>query len=167
MTLPVNEKILVLSTGGTIDKDYFDRITEYQVGEPSVINILKDANLNPQFEFVEVIKKDSLDVNDDDRALMSQAILASDCKKILITHGTDTLVDTAKYLQHAITQRAVVLTGAFKPAIFKSTDASINIGTALGALSVLQEGVYVAISGRVFPADNVKKNYEKNQFEPL
>jgi len=86
--------------------------------------------------------------------------------KILITHGTDTMVKTARYLA-PIKGKTIVLTGALQPALFKTSDALFNIGCAIGALQVLKEGTYIAMNGKVLQADNVRKNVEKNRFEEL
>jgi L-asparaginase len=157
-------KIKFFTTGGTIDKVYFDARSEYQVGSPQVIEILKDSNVNFEYEVVSVLQKDSLEMTDDDRAVVRNAIAADTCDKIVITHGTDTMVDTARYLL-GIEGKTIVFTGALEPARSRYTDAIFNVGCAIGAVQALPPGVYIAMNGRVFAANNVKKNYEARRFE--
>jgi L-asparaginase len=157
-------KIKFFTTGGTIDKVYFDARSEYQVGSPQVIEILKDSNVNFEYEVVSVLQKDSLEMTDDDRAVVRNAIAADTCDKIVITHGTDTMVDTARYLL-GIEGKTIVFTGALEPARSRYTDATFNVGCAIGAVQALPPGVYIAMNGRVFAADQVKKNYEARRFE--
>jgi L-asparaginase len=167
----VIKDLLVLTTGGTIDKVYFDAKSHYQIGEPAVIAILKAMNLGINISFQEMCRKDSLEITSDDRAQLSQAILASNIDHILITHGTDTLIDTAKSLEHLptkyLTTKVIVLTGAMQPAAFKETDAIFNIGTAIGALCCAAPGIYIAMNGQVFKANFVVKNYDTRRFEVL
>ncbi len=157
-------KIKFLTTGGTIDKVYFDARSEYQVGSPQVSEILKDSNVNFEYEVVSVLQKDSLDMTDDDREAIRQAVAADPIDRIVITHGTDTMVDTAKHLI-GIADKTIVFTGALEPARSRYTDATFNVGCAIGAVQTLPPGVYIAMNGRVFAADKVKKNYEARRFE--
>jgi L-asparaginase len=160
----VIENLLVLTTGGTLDKVYFDAKSHYQVGEAVIISVLKSMNLSMSITFQEICKKDSLEINEEDRTRLRQAILASSAEHVLITHGTDTMVDTAAALEN-ITNKIIVITGAMQPAAFKETDAIFNIGTAMGALACSTPGIYIAMSGQVFTADSVFKNYETRRFE--
>jgi L-asparaginase len=173
----VIKDLLVLTTGGTLDKVYFDAKSHYQIGEPAVIAILKAMNLAVNISFQEICKKDSLEINSDDRAQLGHAILASNTSHILITHGTDTMIETAKFLNNVLlekcanktdkTDKLIVLTGAMQPAAFRETDAIFNIGTALGVLSCATQGIYIAMNGQAFKADSVFKNYETRRFEAL
>ena len=112
------------------------------------------------------MKKDSLDLTDRDRAVIHRAVSKDPADKIIITHGTDTMVQTAKQLS-TIQDKVIVLTGALKPALFKTTDAVFNIGCAVAAVQVLPPGVYIAMNGRIFQHDNVKKNRRTGQFETI
>ena len=123
-------KIKFFTTGGTIDKVYFDAASEYEVGSPHVVEILRDANVNFEFELESVLSKDSLDMTDDDRLMLRRRIEAETCRKIVVTHGTDTMVETGKYLA-GIAGKTIVLTGSMQPGRFRVTDAVFNIGTAL------------------------------------
>jgi len=158
------KKLLILTTGGTIDKVYFDAKSQYEVGEPVVSSVLKAMNVSFDFEVEAICKKDSLELDDSDRAQIAEKISNSNASHILITHGTDTMSDTANYLPKQ-TQKVIVFTGAMQPAIFKETDGIFNIGTALGILSSSEPGVYIAMNGRRFDVDNVFKNYETKRFE--
>jgi len=160
------QKISVITVGGTIDKIYFDAKSEYEVGPPNIESVLDELNLSIHYSITSLLRKDSLDMTDEDRALIYETVKNDSSDKILITHGTDTMVKTARYLA-PIKGKTIVLTGALQPALFKTSDALFNIGCAIGALQVLKEGTYIAMNGKVLQADNVRKNVEKNRFEEL
>lgn len=157
-------KIKFFTTGGTIDKVYFDARSEYQVGEPQVLEILKDSNVAFEYEVESILQKDSLEMTDEDRRAIRSIIENEPCERIVITHGTDTMVDTAKFLI-GIPNKTIVFTGAMEPARSRYTDATFNVGCAIGAVQTLSHGVYIAMNGRVHSADRVRKNYELRQFE--
>ncbi|MBI5348008.1 MAG: asparaginase [Chloroflexi bacterium] len=157
-------KIKFFTTGGTIDKVYFDAKSVYQVGSPQVAEILKDANVSFEFEITEVLHKDSLEMTNEDRLEVRRMVENDLCERIVITHGTDTMVDTAKCLL-GIPNKTIVFTGAMEPARSRYTDATFNVGCAIGAVQTLPSGVYIAMNGRVYAADKVKKNYEAKRFE--
>ena len=156
--------LLILTTGGTIDKIYFDDKSDYQVGEPQIGRILKELGVVIPFTVVPVMRKDSLHIDADDRQALKAAIQARDESHILITHGTDTMVETAKVLAE-IPGKTMVLTGALNPASFRGSDAEFNIGTAVGAVQCLPPGVYIAMNGRIWDPAKVKKNVSANRFE--
>jgi L-asparaginase len=160
------EKLLVLTTGGTLDKVYFDALSEFQVGDAVAPGILTAMNVNFEFQHKEVCRKDSLELTDEDRLVLKSLIEASDAKYVLITHGTDTMVDSAHYIGEQ-PGKVIIFTGAMQPAAFTNTDAVFNIGTAVGAFSVAQSGSYIAMSGQVYPATNVYKNYQTKRFEGM
>ena len=159
-------KIKIYTVGGTIDKVYFDRKSTYEVGEPKIGEILKEANVNLEYEISSILHKDSLDMTDEDRQLIFDEIAADDHRHVLLTHGTDTIIQTAKKLE-TIPDKVIVLTGAMTPARFKHSDAAFNIGCAVAAAQVLTPGVYIAMNGRIFDPDDIKKNLEKDWFEEL
>ncbi len=159
-------KISIITVGGTIDKIYFDAKSEYEVGPPNIEKVLGELNLSIDYSIISLLRKDSLDMTDSDRSLIYKTVKKDPSDRILITHGTDTMVETAKYLAD-IKGKTTVLTGAHEPALFKTSDALFNIGCALGALQALEEGAYIAMNGKVFQANQVKKNVEKNRFEEL
>ncbi len=159
-------KIKIFSVGGTIDKVYFDRLSEYQVGFPSVREILDGLPIAFEYDVESLLRKDSLDMDETDRERVLQHVAADPNTKILITHGTDTMIETAQKLS-AITDKCVVLTGAMEPARFKSSDAVFNVGVAVGAVSALPNGVYIAMNGRLFNPFTCRKNREKRVFEEV
>jgi len=158
------EELLVVTTGGTIDKVYFDDKSDYQVGEPQIGRILKELGVAFRFNVIPILRKDSLHIDAADRELMRATIAAQAARHVLVTHGTDTMVDTAKVLA-AVADKTIVLTGALNPAGFRGSDAEFNIGTAVGAVQSLPAGVYIAMNGRVWNPARVRKNVAANRFE--
>ena len=158
--------MLILTTGGTIDKVYFDATSEYEVGEPTIEHIFREAGVTLEYRLVSLMRKDSLEITDEDRAVIRREIESSDENQVLITHGTDTMSLTAEFLL-GIEGRTIVLTGAMAPARFRTTDAIFNVGCALGAAQRHQPGVYLAMNGRIFEAGKVRKNLEARRFEEL
>lgn len=158
------EKLRIFTTGGTIDKIYFDAKSEFEVGEPQIGDILREMGVQFPFEITSLMRKDSLDLTDADRALIRDAVAKDPAARVLITHGTDTMTETAAVLQ-GIASKTIVLTGALNPAKFRGSDAIFNIGGAVAAAQTLPPGVYIFMSGRVFDACKVRKNREKNRFE--
>ena len=157
-------EIKILTVGGTIDKIYFDAQSEFRVGDPQIGELLQEANVNFDYSIQSLLRKDSLDMNDEDRQLVRVAVEQETVDRILITHGTDTMADTARALV-GVTGKTVVLTGAMQPARLRVSDAIFNIGFAIAALQQLEEGVYVAINGQVFDPLHVHKNLEQQRFE--
>ena len=160
------DELLVVTTGGTIDKVYFDDKSDYQVGEPQIGRILKELGVAFRFNVIPILRKDSLHIDAADRELMRATIAAQAARHVLVTHGTDTMVDTAKVLA-AVADKTIVLTGALNPAGFRGSDAEFNIGTAVGAVQSLPPGVYIAMNGRVWDPGRVRKNVAANRFEAL
>lgn len=160
----LGEAIRIFTTGGTIDKIYFDDRSEFQVGEPQIGSVLKEANVTQGYEIVPLLRKDSLDLTDDDRKLIRQAVNSCPLKRIIVTHGTDTMITTAKVLKK-IGDKTVVLTGAMQPAKFRFTDAVFNIASAFTAVQILPPGVYIAMNGKIFDPVQTIKNRELNRFE--
>lgn len=156
--------IKIYSTGGTIDKVYFDAESAYKVGEPQIISVFNDANVTFSYEIESLLRKDSLDLTDEDRMFIRARIAADPARHIVVTHGTDTMTRTAMTLKD-IHGKVVVLTGSMVPARFRATDAIFNIGCAVGAVQALREGVYITMNGRIFPAGSARKNLEKQCFE--
>ena len=158
--------IRFLTTGGTIDKIYFDALGEYEVGESLVQHILGEGLAQFDFDVVSLFRKDSLEITAEDRQKIRSAIEDDSNSLFVVTHGTETMVETAEALV-GIAGKTIVLTGALSPARFRSTDAVFNIGLAVGAVQSLAPGVYIAMSGRVFQAGKVRKNRSRNRFEPI
>jgi len=158
--------ITIYTTGGTIDKVYFDAKGGYEVGAPMVRQILEHGRVNGEIPIVELLRKDSLEMTAADRVAIRDAIAASSATRVVVTHGTDTMVETALALQ-GIAGKTIVLTGALQPARFADSDAEFNLGLAIGAVQALPAGVYIAANGQVFPANAVRKNTKLNRFESI
>lgn len=156
----------IFTTGGTIDKVYFDAKSSFEVGEPQIESVLHEANLVIDYKVTSLLRKDSLELTDEDRSLIRQAVLDSVADRIVITHGTDTMINTAIALE-AIPGKTIVLTGAMQPARFRLTDAVFNIASAMMAAQTLSEGVYIAMNGRIFNPHRTRKNVELNRFEDI
>lgn len=157
-------KVCIVTTGGTIDKVYFDAKSAYEIGESHVPDILRESNVTLEWEVVNVLRKDSLELTDADRLLIRAAVESCAESRVVVTHGTDTMVETAKALQ-GIPGKTIVLTGSLSPARFKSSDAVFNVGMALGVAQTAPEGVWITMNGRLFDPDHVRKNREVNRFE--
>ena len=159
-------RIKIFTTGGTIDKVYFDEKSAYEVGTSKISEVLKEANINLSFTIESLFRKDSLELSDMDRENIHRHVTSEKLKRIVITHGTDTMIDTARRLS-GIAGKTIVLTGAMAPARFKASDAAFNIGGAVTAVQILPEGVYIAMNGRIFDPNKVRKNHSKNKFEEI
>ncbi|MDT8408326.1 MAG: asparaginase domain-containing protein [Wenzhouxiangellaceae bacterium] len=160
------KRLQIITTGGTIDKIYFDEKSDYQIGEPAIGRILTDLHCAFRWHIQPLLRKDSLELNDADRDLIRKAVEASDDRHFLITHGTDTMVETAQSLA-GLEDRVIVLTGALNPARFLGTDAVFNIGCAVGAVQTLASGVWIAMNGRIWDPRKVRKNRDENRFEAI
>lgn len=158
--------IRIFTVGGTIDKIYFDAKSSCEVGPPNITEVLSGLSLNLDYEVVSLMQKDSLEMTYADREAIRQAVTASPENEIVITHGTDTMVDTAREL-HTIPNKTILLTGALSPALFKNSDAMFNIGAALTAAQTKLAGVYIAMNGVIFDYDKVRKDVENNRFMAL
>lgn len=158
--------IEIITTGGTIDKLYFDAKSSFQVGDPQIPELLREANLVLDLKVTPLLRKDSLDMTDADREAIRQAVSTSPQNQIVITHGTDTMIQTALQLVD-IAAKTIVLTGAMQPARFRATDALYNVASALTAVQTLPAGVYIAMNGRIFNPRKARKNVAENRFEEL
>ena len=156
--------IRFITTGGTIDKIYFDALSQFEVGESVVQHILTDGLVDFEYDVVPMFQKDSLEIDDSDREKLRDYISGDDATHYVITHGTDTMPATAEVLS-SLDDKTIVLTGALTPARFRTTDAVFNVGMAVAAVQVAKPGVYIAMSGQVFEAGAVRKNRAENRFE--
>jgi L-asparaginase len=156
--------LTIVATGGTIDKIYFDDKSNYQIGAPQIGEILNQLGVAFTFDVIALMRKDSLHMDDADRDLIRRTILAQPHRHVLVTHGTDTMVETARVLAD-IPGKTIVLTGALNPARFQGSDAVFNIGCAVGSIQALPDGVYIAMNGRVWDPQRVRKNVAANRFE--
>jgi L-asparaginase len=158
--------ISILTTGGTIDKIYFDALSEFKIGDPQIAEVIKYVHAAFTHEVKVVLRKDSLEFDDADRKTIRTAVINASSDKVLVTHGTDTMCETGRELI-GISGKTIVLTGALTPARFRETDAVFNIGFALACVQILPPGVYIAMNGRVFDPRKTRKNRERNIFEPV
>jgi len=157
-------RIRFITTGGTIDKIYFDALSQFEVGESVVQHILTDGLVDFEYDVVSLFQKDSLEIDDDDRKVLRDFIANDDATHYIITHGTDTMPETAEVLSD-LDGRTIVITGALTPARFRTTDAIFNVGMAVATVQVAKPGVYISMSGQVFEAGAVRKNRAENRFE--
>jgi L-asparaginase len=157
-------RVLIVTTGGTIDKTYFDAKSDYEIGDSKVPEILEESNVTLDYEVLNLLRKDSLEMTDADRELVRRTLEARPEERVVVTHGTDTMVETARAIQ-GVAGKTIVLTGSLSPARFRNSDAVFNIGLAIGAVLSLPPGVYLAMNGRIFTPDRVRKNRERNCFE--
>lgn len=160
-------KVHIVTTGGTIDKIYFDALSDYQIGDPVIGDLLQKIGVGFDFDVHSLMRKDSLELTDTDRQLIVDTVKAADSGYVLVTHGTDTMVETGQWLKRQVPEKRIVLTGALQPAAFRETDAVFNIGCALGALQCVAPGAYVSMNGQIFDVLKVKKNRDANRFESL
>jgi len=147
--------IKIFTTGGTFDKVYYDALSEFKIGE---------ANVNFSYEVESLLKKDSLEIDEQDRNSIRNAVAGAGESKILIIHGTDTMVDSAMALED-IDNKTVVLFGAMQPARMRYSDAMFNLGVAITAVQILSEGIYIAMNGQIFDPREVTKNRAQSCFE--
>lgn len=155
--------ITILTTGGTIDKQYFDALSQYQITDTMVARLLEVARVTIPFEIVEVARKDSLELDDDDRVRLVSSAREARSDRIVVTHGTDTMTVSGQALAE-VTGKTIVLVGALTPARFSESDAAFNLGMAFAVAQVAPPGVYITMNGTVFPADDVIKDRERGAF---
>ena len=158
--------ICFITTGGTIDKVYFDAKSDFEVGETVLSHVLHQGETGFDYRIVELMRKDSLELSDEDRRLIRATVAGGAERRFVITHGTDSMVETARALL-GIEDKIVVLTGALSPARFLSTDAEFNVGMAVAAVQCQPPGVYIAMNGRIFDPLKVRKNRAANRFEAI
>ena len=158
--------IRIFTTGGTFDKVYYDALSEFQIGEPMAAALLEEANVNFDYEIESLLKKDSLEITDEDRESIRNAVEQAAESLILITHGTDSMVASARALK-GIDNKTVVLFGAMQPARMRYSDAMFNLGVASAAVQILPAGIYIAMNGQIFDPLKVTKNRAQARFEPI
>lgn len=156
--------IKIFTTGGSLDKGYSTRESDFVVLGPQVSGILETANVTVPYDVEPLLRKDSLELTDADRALIRQRVEEDPAQRILITHGTDTMALTGRVLE-GIPGKVVVLTGAMQPAAFRESDGPFNVGFAVAALQTLPPGVYLAMNGKIFQPRQVRKNARLDRFE--
>ncbi|MCP4980924.1 MAG: asparaginase [Gammaproteobacteria bacterium] len=156
--------IRIFTTGGTFDKIYFDALSEFRIGEPIVGQLLEEANVSFEYCIRSLLKKDSLEIDDAEREMIRDAVCNVEESKVMITHGTDTMIDTARALLD-IPHKTIVLFGSIQPARMRYSDAMYNLGVASAAVQFLPNGVHLAMNGRIFDPGKVIKNRAQSCFE--
>ena len=157
--------IRILVTGGTFDKDYNELTGQLFFKDTNIAEMLRLGRSRVDVTIHTVMMLDSLEITDADRALIVQHCAQSPEDRIVITHGTDTMTETAAAIAREIKDKTIVLTGAMIPYAFGSSDGLFNLGSALSFVQILPPGVYVAMNGKCFPWDRVRKNRERGEFE--
>ena len=152
-------------TGGTFDKEYDEINGRLYFKDTHVREMLKLGRCHADIEVRTLMMIDSLEMNENDREIIYKSCIEADPDRIVITHGTDTLAVTARYLGERIHEKTVVLVGALIPYTFGSSDGLFNLGSAIAFAQTLPPGVYVAMNGRCFQWDNVRKNRSTGYFE--
>jgi len=160
-------KIRLLVTGGTFDKEYNEIEGTLFFKDTHVREMLGLGRCRLDLEVRTLMMIDSLEMTDVDRELILKSCLAPDSDRVVITHGTDTMAETARYLGERVKDRTIVLTGAMVPYTFGSSDGLFNLGSALAFAQAISPGVYVAMNGRCFDWNNVRKNKTSGAFEEL
>ena len=159
--------IRILITGGTFDKEYNERTGQLFFKDTHIAEMLRLGRSRVEVTIRTVMMIDSLEMTEADRALIVQNCLQSDEDRIVITHGTDTMSESATAVARAVSGKTVVFTGAMIPYAFGSSDGLFNLGSALSFVQVLPPGVYIAMNGKCFPWDRVRKNRERGEFEEI
>lgn len=161
------DKIRILVTGGTFDKEYNELTGELYFHDTHVPEMLALGRCLLDVAVEKVMMIDSLEMTEADRARIADRCRSAPESRIVITHGTDTMVETAAHLARFVAGKTVVLTGAMVPYKFGSSDGMFNLGSALAFVQTLPPGVYIAMNGRYFRWDRVRKNRERGVFEGL
>jgi L-asparaginase len=159
--------IRIFVTGGTFDKEYNELNGELYFKDTHLYEMLRLGRSRLELEITTLMMMDSLDMNEQDRHTIARACQDVPENRILITHGTDTMPETAALLAGLIRDKTIVLTGAMVPYKFGSSDGLFNLGSALAFVQTLPPGVYVAMNGKIFEAENVRKNKTRGEFETI
>ncbi|KYC53448.1 MAG: L-asparaginase II [Candidatus Methanofastidiosum methylothiophilum] len=160
-------KIKIFITGGTFDKEYNEIKGELFFKDTHLPEMLNMGRCRVLVEIRTLMMIDSLDMKDDDRKIILENCKNTKEERILITHGTDTMIETAKLLAKDIQNKTIVLTGAMIPYKFGSFDGLFNLGSALAFVQTLPKGVYIAMNGKYFHWDKVRKNKDLGEFEDI
>ena len=159
--------IRILVTGGTFDKEYNERNGELYFKDTHLAEMLQRGRSRIEVTIRTIMMIDSMEMTDSDRALVVQNCAQAPEDRIVITHGTDTMTETAAAVARSVREKTVVLTGAMIPWAFGSSDGLFNLGSALSFVQVLPPGVYIAMNGKCFAWDRVRKNRERGEFEEV
>lgn len=164
---PKNLPIRILATGGTFDKEYNEITGELYFKETHVPRMLELGRCRAAVDIRTLMMIDSIHMTDEDRETIARNCLKAKEDRILVTHGTDTMTETAAVLARRVKNKTIVLTGAMVPYTFGSSDGMFNLGSAIAFLQILPPGVYIVMNGRSFTWDNVRKNKSRGVFEEI
>jgi L-asparaginase len=159
--------IRIFVTGGTFDKEYNELDGKLFFKDTHLPEMLKLGRCEVDVEIRTLMMIDSLEMNDADRRIILEQCLQSKEEKIIVTHGTDTMEETARILGKGVQGKTIVLTGAMVPYKFGSSDGLFNLGSALAFVQTLPPGVYIAMNGKYFLWNNVRKNRKTGEFEEI
>ena len=159
--------IRILVTGGTFDKEYNEQSGQLYFKDTHLPEMLRLGRCRGEVNIETVMMLDSLDMSEADRVLVANTCRQALENHIVVTHGTDTMTDTAATIARAISDKTIVLTGAMVPYAFGSSDGLFNLGSALSFVQLLPRGVYIAMNGKCFPWDRCRKNRERGEFEEI
>lgn len=162
----MSAKIIFIQTGGTIDKDYphTTKGWAFEFGEPATRRILDKLNPSFEYDIITSCQKDSLEITDEDRMNLVKIIEKRPENKFIITHGTDTMLETAIFLKEHIKNKLMVITGAMLPERFSNSDAPINLGCAIATANLINTGVYIAMHGIVKKSDEIERNLVNGKY---
>ena len=158
--------ITFIQTGGTIDKDYPKTRNgwAFEIGDPAILRLLEKLNPSFEYEIITAFRKDSLEIDLTDRNQLVALIQNHKSSIFIITHGTDTLIETGQFLEKKVTEKLIILTGALRPERFTNSDAALNIGTAIGVANSLKKGIYIAMNGIVKSVDLARRDEKTDRF---
>jgi L-asparaginase len=159
-------KIVFIQTGGTIDKDYphTTKGWAFEFGEPAILRILSKLNPSFEYEVITLCQKDSLEISNEDRVNLCNLIRNHYATKFIVTHGTDTMMETAALLKESIDDKLIILTGSMRPERFSNSDAPINLGCAIATANLMEKGIFIAMHGIVKENSEIGRNLETGQF---
>lgn len=159
-------KIIFIQTGGTIDKDYphATRGWAFEYGEPAISRMIEKLNPSFEYEVLTAFQKDSLEITDKERESLTALIKGHSENNFIVTHGTDTMIETSVYLNKHIKDKLIILTGAMRPERFSNSDAPINFGAAVAATNLIDKGIFIAMHGIVKNHSEIKRNLKTGKF---
>ncbi len=162
----MKKRIIFIQTGGTIDKDYphTTKGWAFEFGEPATRRILEKLNPSFEYEILTACQKDSLEITDEDRMILAGLIEKHSENTFVITHGTDTMMDTAAYLRERIKDKLIIITGAMLPERFSNSDAPINLGCAIATANLMEKGVYIAMHGIVKNSTDINRDMKTGKY---
>ncbi len=161
----MKDSIRIIITGGTFDKEYNEKTGELYFKDSHIPGMLELGRSRLNISIRTLMMVDSKEMSEDDKEIIAKNCMNAKENRVVITHGTDTMVDTARTIAQIVKEKTIVMTGAMVPYTFGSSDGLFNLGSAIAFVQTLPPGIYIAMNGRYFPWDNVRKNKEICEFE--